>query len=341
MIIITDILTGPIDEGAKVATFNLLTALKSTTNCYVLSLQPKHTFDLVDQYTGSNKLLLSFHLLKSVRNNTNAPVIYIPEASSTLFSIIRAKILQFFTKKEIYLLALQPRKYRQLNKFFVQSISPKCIISQSSKTSSYLSGLGIKNEILPLGVDTHKYCQFEQKKQIMLRNEHNIDQQKKVILHVGHIQPSRNLAWLLQVKKDTPANEIIIVGSTYNKNDENLYKELQEAGIRIIREYTPNMEELYNIADYYIFPVLRNDGAIETPLSVIEAMACNLPIITTKFGSLPDTFKEDEDFYYVDSTQQILTILEKQRSTPCKNRDKITPFTWEEIARKLIETIEQ
>ncbi len=336
MIIVTDILTQPIDEGAKVATFNLLTALKTNTNCLILSLQPKHIFKLVDQYTYANKLFLSYHLLNTLRTSSHEPIVYIPEASATPFSYIRAKILHLFTRKDVYMLALQPRNYRYLTKSFVRSISPKCIISQSNKTSRYLSRIGIENKVLPLGVDILKYIQFDPAKQNALRNHYNIAPGKKVLLHVGHIQKSRNLAWLVHVKKTKPETEIIVVGSTYNNDDEKTYFDLLESGIRIFRDFTPNMEDIYNIADYYVFPVLCNEGAIETPLSVIEAMACNLPIITTHFGSLPDTFVADTDFYYVNSAKEIIKIIENKRTSTCKNRKKIKSFTWDKIAIKLI-----
>ena len=101
-----------------------------------------------------------------------------------------------------------------------------------------------------------------------------------------------------------------------------------------------NIEELYNIADYYLFPVIRNDAAIETPLSVLEAMACNIPIITTAFGSLPDQFSEDDNFYFVNSIDEAIGILKNSRIRECKNRDKVKQFTWDEVVRKLVEMVE-
>jgi len=340
MIIVTDILTEPIDEGAKVATFNLLTSLKSNTSCLILSLRPEHTFKLVDQYIRTNKLFLSRQLLKALRTCSNGSILYIPDASATPFSFIRAKILNLFARKDVYMIALQPRNYGYLTKLFMRYIAPKCIISQSTKTSHYLSGIGIKNKVLPLGVDTLKYVQFDPEKQSVLRKRYNIAPEKTVLLHVGHIQQSRNLTWLVQVKKKTPETEIIIVGSTYNNNDDKkTYSALLESGIRIIKDFTPNMEDLYNIADYYVFPVLRNDGAIETPLSVVEAMACNVPIITTNFGSLPDTFVADNDFCYVDSAEEIVKIINNKNSGTCNNRKKIKSFAWDNIAKNLLEIV--
>jgi len=67
---------------------------------------------------------------------------------------------------------------------------------------------------------------------------------------------------------------------------------LKKYGFRIIDEYVPNIEEIYNLADCYVFPTFKRHNCIDMPLSVMEAMACNIPVISTKFGGLPKIFKE-------------------------------------------------
>ena len=68
-------------------------------------------------------------------------------------------------------------------------------------------------------------------------------------------------------------------------------RDLEAAGVRVLRENLPAIHELYQLADVYLFPVQRADAAMEIPLSVLEAMAVNLPIITTPFGRLTELFE--------------------------------------------------
>ena len=339
MIIITDILNDPFDEGAKNAISNLVKCIKGINSAFVFSVNSKHNLSFIDSHICLNKLLFNVSFYKSIREH-NSAVLYIPEASITFFSFIRAKLLHLFTGSDIYVLSLQPRTYGFFAKNIIKIIPPCCVITQSQNTAKYLSDLGIKSQILPLGVDNDKYYQFDPGKKKELRVKYGIDDRKTVLLHVGHIQKSRNLDWFISIKKDNPGIEIIIVGSTFNKDDDELHNTLHKSKIKIIRKYTPNMEEFYNIANYYVFPVLQNDGAIETPLSVLEAMACNLPIITTRFGSLPDTFSADQDFHYVESADEIIQIVKGKRLLSCKNREKIKQFTWKEIAKKLVDIVE-
>ena len=336
MIVITDILKEPLDEGAKVATSNLVKCLKKEHGSIIFSVNGDEEVDIVDYNYYLNKLFFNFEFYNKIRECLDKIILYIPEASATPTSIIRAKLLKLFTGKDVTLLSLQPRSYKSIVKTFIRVIQPNHIITQSIITKRYLESLDIRCKKLSLGVDDSKYTEASEETRKILRKKYSINIDKKVVLHVGHIKKSRNLEWLLRIKLELPEAEIIIVGSTYSADDEKVYKKLVKNGIIVFREYLENIEEIYNIADYYVFPVVQNDGAIETPLSVFEAMACNLPVITTRFGSLPDLFSEDQYFHFVSSSDEIIEILKSGKAHACNNRQKIQPFTWNQTANQLI-----
>lgn len=339
MIVITDILRSPIDEGAKVATCQLLKRLKQNHDAVVLSVNGDKNFPDIDYHFNTNKLLLTAALYQCVKRQSSPNILYIPEASITPNSFLRAKLLQWFTGKEVHILSLQPRHYGRITKKLLPFLKPHSIITQSKTTARYLKKFSFKTSVLPLGVDETKFSPYEQSKKEELRLKHNIPVASTVILHVGHVRSSRNLGVFLDVKKQLPNVFPIIIGSTYSPLDDQINTDLTAAGIRVIREYIPKLEDFYNLADYYIFPVLKNDGAIETPLSVLEAMACNLPIISTRFGSLPDVFQEDSCFHFFDSAQDIVDVIKHGKPAHCPNREKIKPFTWDAITEQLVAAI--
>ena len=338
MIVITDILREPFDEGAKIATLNLLNELKQKYDSIVISINCNETPDFVNHSFISNKLLFDIKLYKKIREY-NGKVLYIPEASITTVSFIRARLIQVFTKKRVIMVSMQQRPYGYFSKLMIKHILCVCVITQSENSALYLNGIGIKSRILPLGVDDTKFNPMEVKAKVILRDRYSIPSDSIVILHVGHIRTGRNLNWLLEIKSRLTEIEVIVAGSTSTPQDKNLHKLLKQNGIKVIRDYLENINELYNVADYYLFPVLRSDAAIETPLSVLEAMACNIPIITTAFGSLPDLFKQDECFHFVNSIEEVVEILESPRVVECRNRDKIKAFTWKEVTKQLLEII--
>lgn len=55
------------------------------------------------------------------------------------------------------------------------------------------------------------------------------------------------------------------------------------------------------MADCYLFPVRDDIASIDLPLSVLEAMSCNLPFITTRFGGLDEVFEEGEGLFFLDN----------------------------------------
>jgi glycosyltransferase involved in cell wall biosynthesis len=343
MIIITDNLKLPFDEGAKIATKRLVEHVKDNKNTYVISLSSNHNLSVVDTCFSINKLLINNDFFCTLKKQPCKKILYIPSGSASVFSCIRSTLLNFVTNKEVYLFALQPRRYGLASRFLLKFMHPKLIITLSRNSASCFNDkFNIRSVSLPLGVDDKQFFEYDSAQKRLIREKHGIAPEKTVLLHVGHIQQSRNLDWLIDVKKEHPEFEIIIIGSTYNEEDDKaLHAALLEEGIIIIREYIPSMVDIYNLVDFYVFPVLRDDGAIETPLSVLEAIACNLPVITTRFGSLPDTFKADEDFYFIESSAEIAPIIATREKVPCNNRDKIASLTWQHIAQKLVEIVEE
>ena len=75
-----------------------------------------------------------------------------------------------------------------------------------------------------------------------------------------------------------------------------------------------NIEEVYALSDCYVFPTppMNKINSIEIPLSVLEAMACNLSVITTKFGALPKVFEEGDGLIFVDDGEDGERAIRKQ-----------------------------
>ena len=76
---------------------------------------------------------------------------------------------------------------------------------------------------------------------------------------------------------------------------------------------------------------------IEMPLSVLEAMSCNLPVISTKFGALPRIFEEGDGLIFVDSEEDIIGAVKKVKNTDVniETREKVLPYAWGNVVRWL------
>ena len=341
MIVLTDLLRNPIDEGAKKSTFNIIKQLRLLNNCYVVSVNSDSFFDIVDKYYRTNKTFLSLNLIRMLKKLPYKVILYVPESSFTLATLIRAGILKFLTGKRIFVLAFQPRRFKPYVVSVLRFFKPKCVFVQSSVYAEYLTSNSFDNHMIPMGVDLDKFKPVDLDHKLLLRRKYGITEAAKVVLHVGHIRPERNLDWLMKIKDIFSTIEVIVVGSTYSTGDQKLQQDLKNKGIIVIREYIPDIHEIYQLSDYYVFPVRNDQAAIGTPLSVLEAMACNLAVFSTKFGSLPDILREDEGIYFVENADELIDAMAAMglRHGQFDNRSKIAEFSWLDIAVKIVECV--
>ena len=98
-----------------------------------------------------------------------------------------------------------------------------------------------------------------------------------------------------------------------------------------------DIEKVYALADCYIFPTANPFNSIETPLSVLEAIATNLPVISSAFGGLPETFPEGEGLVYAHSQAEFIDALRRLREnrTRVRTREKVMENSWEAVAARL------
>jgi glycosyltransferase involved in cell wall biosynthesis len=110
-----------------------------------------------------------------------------------------------------------------------------------------------------------------------------------IAVHVGHLRRTRGLDRLIEVKTRLGGQiEIVVVASPYFEPEDTLMADLQIAGIRVDRGFIASIADVYLSADLYLFPPPpQSEGAIELPLSVLEAVSCGLPVVSTPFGALP------------------------------------------------------
>lgn len=198
-----------------------------------------------------------------------------------------------------------------------------------------LNLLNIKSLILDIGIEIDRYRPVENK--ASLRKKYNLPEDKNILLHVGHIRESRNIRWFIEVQNAIHDVQVVIIGSTSTNNEDTLHKDLTDSGIIVIRDYLPDVSELYQLSDYYCFPVVINTAAMEVPLSVLESMASNIPVLTTRFGRLTELFHEDEYFTYIESAPDIIDKIKDGFGNQCNNREKMEPLTWQATANKVIE----
>lgn len=346
ILLYTEDLRPPMDEGIKKAAYALIDILSK--ECDVLGLC-KYGMNVKNppiRAIPTNRLLLSYRLRKEVKNHNPDIILYIPSASMSFYSFLRLKLLKSYsTNVKAVMLVLQPRNLSKSEKKIIKTfLRTDLILAPSKKICNYVSEFGCKAQFMPLGCDTQRFVSVTEQRKKELREKYEMPQDKFIILHVGHINYGRNLRALKSLQKGD--NQVVIVSSTSTPEDcpkdVSLQRELEAKEIIVIDKYIECIEEIYQLSDCYVFPVTFEGGCIGIPLSVLEAMACNLPVVTTKFGGLPKLFREEDAFIFVKGREEFIEKVSlAKNSSNIKTRKMVKQFTWDKIAERIMEVYDE
>lgn len=331
----------PLDEGIKNHAACLIAALRKGHEVLALTTFGEDIPALGIANIPSNRLLLSGALARAIRAFGPDLVLYIPTACATLFSFLRGRVLRRHARgAPVALLALQPRAYSWLARVLMPRLCPEVTLVQAERTWRSLEGVDCVVRRVSPGVDTTRFAPASETRRVTLRQRYGLALDRYVILHVGHLNRARNIQALAALQEER-GNQVVVVGSTSTSQDHALVEELRAAGMVVIDRFVPDIVELYQLADCYVFPAHVPTACIDAPLSVLEAMACNLPVITTRYGGLPALFEEGPGFTYADDETQLRAAVQASKSSRPATRAMVTPLAWPQVAEQMLETIRQ
>ena len=334
ILLISELFVPPYDEGMKVTALNLLKGIRYHVDC--LGLGPCGGEDSHIHTISLNKFMCSKKLREKINRYCPDFILYIPEASATLNSFIRQRILRTISNGvNTAMIALQNREYSLLMQKLIGLINPGTLFVLSNRMTNIFKRMGVATHLLPAGVDMEKFVPVSSGRKRLLREKYSIPQDAYLTLHVGHIRESRNIRIFLSLA-DQPNIRVLLVGSTSTPQEERLKMELRQSGIFVIDEFVRENQELYQLADCYVFTVIEKNAAMEFPISVLEAMSCNLPVLTTPFGSLPEYFSDSDDFRYFTTIKKLKEELFKMRAIIPGTRKKVENFSWENVAAQVL-----
>ena len=280
----------------------------------------------------NTKEIFSIDFWKNVRN-CNSPQIIHYLTAPTLRSFVVLKILGYYRRDAKTITSALHTNLSSLSKKFVPLFKPDLILTQSSESDIMFMDLGCRTRFLSNGVDTEKFVPVTKNIKEKLREKYGIDKDKFVVLHVGHLRKERNLPIFERIQSEN--NQVVIIGSKYVKTDQNLYQHLKKEGCIICMGYYKNIEEMYALSDCYIFPVIKG-GSILTPLSVMEAMSCNLPVITRNFDGLTRIFSEGHGLMYAEHDMDFIHAIDRiKKGMEAKTREMVLAYSWTNIAIEL------
>ena len=318
--IIGDFTDTQLNEGLKNVAYHLAHELSGYPGIQILRV---------------NNRKLNLRTFRDLKQFDPDVIHYIPGPTNASFILLR--FLQLYLKRPKLFFSTP---YPFFNDLVVKLINFKATgaFVASNAVKQRLDALSFNTHILPNGVDVEKFLPVSDTKKKELRKKYGL-QDKFTVLHVGHLNSSRDLDLFTNLSTE---NQVVVIASPYTEyqNDKTIIYRLRTSGCIIIKESLRNIEEYYQLSDCYIFPVKTMAGSILCPLSILEAMSCDLPVVTTDLNGIETLFSEGDGLLFARSDEEFRDAIEhiKQRNPARANRQKVQKYTWKYIAGEIAKT---
>ncbi len=207
---------------------------------------------------------------------------------------------------------------------------------------------------IPNGVDTEKNLVSGTKNDLEKIIGQSIAN-KKILLTSGRLTKRKGVAWFISKvmpKLDEEFLYIIAGDGPDKKNIRNAIKNANLENRAMVLGYVSDEKRniLLNNADLFLQPNIKIQGDMEGfGISVIEAGACNLPVIASNLEGLKDAIIDRQNGFLVESenteawTQKINELMSNdnfRQEFGAKARQYIiNNFSWKIIAEKYLEEI--
>jgi glycosyltransferase involved in cell wall biosynthesis len=183
------------------------------------------------------------------------------------------------------------------------------VISDSAHYLAQLNSLGIypkETSVIRYGVNT-KLLKPEEKDMSILP-EMKISKNKKIIVCLGRFVEKKGFIYVLQampqIIKEIPNAVLVMVGGgeLLDLYKENIKKMKLERSV-FLPGYIPYQmrSKCYNLADVFVMPSIRDrKGNIDaSPVAMMDAMACGVPVVATKYSGSSDLVIEGKTGFIV------------------------------------------
>jgi glycosyltransferase involved in cell wall biosynthesis len=335
--LVSETLWHPFNEGMKIFALHLARYLAARYEFLGLTPVGSDIPELNIRAVAFSKTMGSRELARTLRDFSPHRLIYLPEASLTANSFFRAwRLKRIVPGAPLVLVGLQARRHPPIVRALLRHARPDFLMVSNRGMAAYFEAVKLPARVMPSGVDVEKYAPAAPEQKKRLRQKYGVPEKAFLITHAGHLRASRNLE-LLEAAGRLPGAYMLMIASSHGVPDQALKARLQAGGVDVRGEYIENMQEIYQMSDAYLFPVADERGAIGMPLSVLEALACDLPVISLPFGDLPKTFPDADAIRFIQGAGE----LEMVRSAlvrdfkPGSARPLALPYAWEKMFDRL------
>jgi D-inositol-3-phosphate glycosyltransferase len=250
--------------------------------------------------------------------------------------IILTQHIGFIQYKSFIAKLIERIVYNTIGKNILNKASKILVLNEGVK--DYLLKLSIpenKISFLPNGVDIKLFKPTIKENKIKIRKEYNLPLDKPIVLFVGRLVEKKGFDKLFEAK-DANYLTIFVGGGNIPDNMKN------DKNVLFFGEKTPDeLSKIYQLSDIFCLPS-HGEGF---PLSIQEAMASGLPVITTDESNYKLYLNSSNSILIDSSAENIKKSIQKllSDSNLIKNfstearKKAVTDFSWSKNLKGLCE----
>lgn len=193
---------------------------------------------------------------------------------------------------------------------------------------------------LNVGINAKKFSPVSREDASNLKEKYGFDKVKPLVVHVGHCSAGRGLEDFCCL--DAQKFERMVVVSGMFESQEIVYA-LNEAGVKLHIGFISDINEIYQMADVYLFPTRSTEFVISIPLSVLEALSCGTPVVAYESFeniALIET-NNSKAIKLINSSDELQTAIEEI----CNLKNDISylsnPLSWSNVADMILQIVRE
>ncbi|OGX19210.1 MAG: hypothetical protein A2Y04_00120 [Omnitrophica WOR_2 bacterium GWC2_45_7] len=188
--------------------------------------------------------------------------------------------------------------YEKLDRWVVRHFFKKVAVVTDKILSDFPSD---KRVVIANGLDIKQF-QKNASQRKAVRERYGIQNDEMVIATVGRLSVEKNQAMLVEaasrLTKKFPNVRFLIVGA--GPEEQQLRRLITEKKLErqvILTGFIKDMPSVYSAIDIFVLTSLTEG----IPLTILEAMAANVPVVATRVGGIPDLIEDEKTGLLVES----------------------------------------
>ena len=209
----------------------------------------------------------------------------------------------------------------------------ECLESWNRNNATYVHGIGLDLSRFKSRYDSSK----------AVRKEFLLSTNEKLILSVGELDNNKNHITVIRALAQLGRKDWKYVICGVGPNEDILMQEAERMGLKehvVLAGYRSDIPDVLNAADIFVFPSFHEG----MPVSVLEAMACSLPVVCSAIRGNVDVVRDGDNGYLfkpsdVDTLSRKIALLMDNETLRlqmgAKNKKIVREFSLDAVTEEL------